>query len=135
MLEVVRQKYHALPSSAQQEINESVSVRKMFVEEVSKELDISPDEIIGYLSVVIAATNQDLDALLNMVSIGEKAGRLEEMLANVSKTIDTDLTTRLGGLSRLIQPILLLVMGGLIAFVMGAVLIPIFELNSLAGGL
>ena len=70
MLEVVRQKYHALPSSAQREINESVSVRKMFVEEVSKELDISPDEIIGYLSVVIAATNQDLDALLNMVSIG-----------------------------------------------------------------
>lgn len=73
--------------------------------------------------------------IVNMVTIGEKAGRLEEMLANVSKTIDTDLTTRLGGLSRLIQPLLILVMGGLIAFVMGAVLIPIFELNSLAGGL
>ncbi len=70
MLEVVRQKYHALPSSAQQQINDSESFRVMFVEEVSKELDLSPDEITGYLSVVIAATNQDLDALLNMVSIG-----------------------------------------------------------------
>ena len=45
MLEVVRQKFHALPSSAQQQINESDSFRVMFIEEVSKELDMSPDEI------------------------------------------------------------------------------------------
>ena len=70
MLEVVRQKYHALPSSAQQQINDSESFRVMFVEEVSKELDLSPDEIASYVSVVLAASNQDLDALLNIVGIG-----------------------------------------------------------------
>ena len=70
MLEVVRQKYYALPSSAQQQINDSESFRVMFVEEVSKELDLSPDEIASYLSVVLAASNQDLDALLNIVGIG-----------------------------------------------------------------
>ena len=70
MLEVVRQKFHALPSSAQQQINESESFRVMFIEEVSKELDLSPDEIGGYLSIVVAASNQDLDSLLEMVSIG-----------------------------------------------------------------
>lgn len=70
MLEVVRQKFHALPSSAQQQINESDSFRVMFIEEVSKELDMSPDEIGGYLSIVVAASNQDLDSLLEMVSIG-----------------------------------------------------------------
>ena len=70
MLEVVRQKFHALPSSAQQQINESESFRVMFIEEVSKELDMSPDEIGGYLSIVVAASNQDLDSLLEMVSIG-----------------------------------------------------------------
>lgn len=70
MLEVVRQKFHALPRGAQQQINESESFRVMFIEECSKELDISSDEINGYLDVVIAATNQDLDALLAMVSIG-----------------------------------------------------------------
>ena len=41
-----------VPSSAQQEINESVSVRKMFVEEVSRELDISPDEIYNDVKVI-----------------------------------------------------------------------------------
>ena len=70
MLEVVRQKYYALPSSAQQQINDSESFRVMFVEEVSKELDLSPDEIASYVSVVLAASNQDLDALLNIVGIG-----------------------------------------------------------------
>mgnify|MGYP001477893769 CR=1 FL=1 len=70
MLELVRQKFHALPSSAQQQINESDSFRVMFIEEVSKELDMSPDEIGGYLSIVVAASNQDLDSLLEMVSIG-----------------------------------------------------------------
>lgn len=70
MLEVVRQKYYALPSSAQQQINDSESFRVMFVEEVSKELDLSSDEIASYLSVVLAASNQDLDALLNIVGIG-----------------------------------------------------------------
>ena len=70
MLEVVRQKYYALPSSAQQQINDSESFRVMFVEEVAKELDLSPDEIASYVSVVLAASNQDLDALLNIVGIG-----------------------------------------------------------------
>tara|TARA_R110001592_G_scaffold194304_1_gene441784 strand:+ start:309 stop:1181 length:873 start_codon:yes stop_codon:yes gene_type:complete len=70
MLEVVRQKYYALPSSAQQQINDSESFRVMFVEEVSKELDLSPDEVTSYLSVVVAASNQDLDTLLNIVGIG-----------------------------------------------------------------
>lgn len=70
MLEVVRQKYYALPSSAQQQINDSESFRVMFVEEVAKELDLSPDEVTSYLSVVVAASNHDLDALLNIVGIG-----------------------------------------------------------------
>ena len=70
MLEVVRQKYYALPSRAQQQINDSESFRVMFVEEVSKELDLSPEEIASYVSVVLAASNQDLDTLLNIVGIG-----------------------------------------------------------------
>lgn len=70
MLEVVRQKFHALSSGAKQQINDSESFRVMFIEEVSKEVDLSSDEINGYLNMVLAANNHDLDALINMVSIG-----------------------------------------------------------------
>lgn len=70
MLEIVRQKYHALPSGAQRQIDESDSFRVMFVDEISQDLDISSDEVSSYLSVVIAATNQDIDSLLHMVGIG-----------------------------------------------------------------
>lgn len=80
MLEVVRQKFHALPQNAQQQINDSESFRVMFIEEVSKEVDLSTDEINGYLNMVLAATNQDLDALLNMVTIGGiQEGEIREM--------------------------------------------------------
>jgi general secretion pathway protein F len=72
--------------------------------------------------------------LVNMVSIGEKSGQLETMLARVSVALSDDLKAALAGVSSLIQPVLLLFMGGLIAFIMFAVLLPIFELNTFAGG-
>jgi type II secretory pathway component PulF len=37
-------------------------------------------------------------------------------------------------MTALIQPLMLLFMGGLIAFIMAAVLLPIFDLNTLAAG-
>ncbi len=82
MLEVIRQKFHALPRGAQRQINESESFRVMFIEECSKELDLSPEELNGYLDIVIAASNQDLDSLLNLVSIG---GLQEEDIREMAK--------------------------------------------------
>lgn len=72
--------------------------------------------------------------LVNMVTIGEKSGNLEGMLGRVSDALTEELKATLAGLSGLIQPVLLLFMGGLIAFIMFAVLLPIFELNTFAGG-
>jgi len=72
--------------------------------------------------------------LVNMVTIGEKSGNLEGMLGRVSDALTEELKATLTGLSGLIQPVLLLFMGGLIAFIMFAVLLPIFELNTFAGG-
>ncbi|MBI1362760.1 MAG: hypothetical protein GC134_02155 [Proteobacteria bacterium] len=72
--------------------------------------------------------------LVNMVTIGEKSGHLEDMLARVSEALSDELKAALAGLSGLVQPVLLLFMGGLIAFIMFAVLLPIFELNTFAGG-
>jgi general secretion pathway protein F len=75
------------------------------------------------------------DMMINMISVGEKSGKLESMLQKVAKTYRNELKNSLKGLTSLVQPILLLFMGGLIAFIMGAVLLPIFELNTMAGGL
>lgn len=73
------------------------------------------------------------EMMTNMIAIGEKSGKLESMLQKVAEIYRQELRSSLKGLTSLVQPILLLVMGGLIAFIMGAVLLPIFELNTMAG--
>lgn len=72
--------------------------------------------------------------LINMTRVGESSGRLPQMLARLYSANNTELKNSLKGLTTLIQPLLLMLMGGLIAFIMIAVLLPIFELNTLAGG-
>lgn len=88
----------------------------------------------AHLGDVLKETKMFPSLVINMVTIGEKSGQLENMLERLSSSMAIDLKTRLSGLSSLVQPMLLLLMGGLIAFIMGAVLLPIFELNSIAGG-
>lgn len=72
--------------------------------------------------------------IINMIGVGEKTGQLGPMLARVSTSLSNELQIALKGLTSLIQPVLLLLMGGMIAFIMMAVLLPIFELNTFAGG-
>lgn len=72
--------------------------------------------------------------LVNMTRVGESSGRLPQMLNRLYTANNVELKISLKGLTTIIQPVLIMIMGGLIAFIMIAVLLPIFELNTLAGG-
>nr|ADD93371.1 general secretion pathway protein F [uncultured marine bacterium MedDCM-OCT-S01-C143] len=69
----------------------------------------------------------------HMIAVGEKSGQLEEMLNNIAKTYDSQVNTRLQGLTSVLEPILLVGMGVVVAFIVFAVLIPMMKLTSLAG--
>lgn len=66
----------------------------------------------------------------HMIAIGEKSGELEEMLVNVADAYDTAVENRVEVLTRLLEPIIILVMGGAVAFIAFAVLMPMLELRS-----
>ena len=70
MLEVVRQKFGALPEASKSQVGSSGSIRMAFVEELAKELDISDEEVQIYLNIVVAAATQDLEALLDYAALG-----------------------------------------------------------------
>ena len=55
---------------------------------------------------------------------------LEEMLVNVADAYDTAVENRVEVLTRLLEPIIILVMGGAVAFIAFAVLMPMLELRS-----
>jgi len=64
-----------------------------------------------------------------MIAIGEKSGELEHMLTTVSDAYDVQVDTRISQLTSLLEPFMIVVMGGVVAVIVIAMLLPILELN------
>jgi general secretion pathway protein F len=69
----------------------------------------------------------------HMVAIGERSGQLEEMLLNVANAYDAQVETRMTALTSLLEPIMIVGMGGVVAFIVMAILLPILQMNTVAG--
>ncbi|MBM64854.1 MAG: type II secretion system protein GspF [Myxococcales bacterium] len=65
----------------------------------------------------------------HMVAIGEQTGQLEEMLANVARGYEQEVEVKVSTLTSLLEPFLILFMGGVIFTVVMAVLTPILQMN------
>jgi type IV pilus assembly protein PilC len=63
-----------------------------------------------------------------MIAIGEKTGRLEELLGRVSSFYTQEVNNMVGNLVELIQPILMVVIGILVGGLFASILIPIYNL-------
>lgn len=66
----------------------------------------------------------------HMIAIGERSGQLEEMLLNVANSYENQVDVRIGALTSLLEPILIVMMGVVIAFVAFSILMPILQVNS-----
>lgn len=66
-----------------------------------------------------------------LIASGETSGRLDEMLERAAIWQERELETLLSTLLGLFEPLLILVMGGLVLTIVLAILLPIFELNKL----
>jgi len=65
----------------------------------------------------------------HMISVGEQSGKLEGMLENVATAYEQQVEVTVGGLTSIIEPILILFMGGGVAMVVFAILMPILQMN------
>ncbi len=71
--------------------------------------------------------------VIHMINIGEKTGELENMLSHVSDSYDFQVKTKISGLTSLLEPMLIVVMGVVIGIIVVAIMIPIFEMSNLSG--
>ncbi|HKK32465.1 MAG TPA: type II secretion system inner membrane protein GspF [Desulfomicrobiaceae bacterium] len=69
--------------------------------------------------------------VIQMIGAGEQSGHLEQMLLKVADAAEQEVATRLTVLTSLLEPILILVLGGVVGFVVLAVMLPIFEMSHL----
>lgn len=70
----------------------------------------------------------------HMVAIGERSGQLEEMLTNVANAYEAQVETKIGALTSLLEPFMIVAMGVVVAFIVFSILMPILQINTLAGG-
>jgi len=66
----------------------------------------------------------------HMIAIGERSGQLEEMLLNVADSYETQVSVRVGALTALMEPLIIVAMGVAVAFVAFSILMPILQLNT-----
>ena len=69
---------------------------------------------------------------LQMVSVGEETGRLDEMLMQVAAYYERDTQTQLRRLTSLVEPVLILTMGLIVGFVVIAMLLGVFSINDVS---
>lgn len=69
--------------------------------------------------------------LVHLTASGESSGRLDTMLARAAEALAREMDNWVKGLTALLEPLLILVMGGIVLFVVLAILLPIFEMNQL----
>lgn len=69
----------------------------------------------------------------HMIAVGERTGALEDMLENVSSAYDSEVSGRIQALTTLMEPLMIVVMGGVVAFIVFAILLPILQLNETIG--
>jgi general secretion pathway protein F len=66
----------------------------------------------------------------HMVDVGEKSGELEAMLAKVADTYDEQVETAVTRLTALLEPLLILIMVGIVLVIMLSTLVPLLQLTS-----
>ncbi len=68
--------------------------------------------------------------VVQMVSVGEKSGELEKMLLKISDSFDRTVDTRITALMSLLEPVIILVMGLVVGFIVIAIMLPILQMSS-----
>jgi type IV pilus assembly protein PilC len=82
------------------------------------------------LSLAFEQTRLAPDMTVRMIEVGESSGDLPQMLEDVAEFYDQEVENRLGVLTTMIEPVLMLSMGIIIAAIVVALYLPIFEMGS-----
>jgi len=88
--------------------------------------------IAGPIGVLMYLTRMNKrivdDMVVNMVDVGEETGELDTMLYKVADTYDEEVAVLTESLMSLMEPILIIVLGGMVGFIVVAIFMPLISL-------
>ncbi len=80
------------------------------------------------LSATLDRTRQFSPDVIAVISSGEETGKLPETLAHLADDYDEQVSTLVASLGQLIQPLLMIALGGIVLFIILAVILPLIQL-------
>ncbi|GAA5194280.1 type II secretion system F family protein [Ferrimonas gelatinilytica] len=93
------------------------------------------EEVMSGLQMNVAMRTVNLfpDMLIQMVAIGEESGSMDDMLNKVANIYEMEVDDAVDGLSTLIEPMMMVVLGTLVGGLVIAMYLPIFQLGDVVG--
>jgi len=82
----------------------------------------------------LAATEVFPPMVVAMIAVGERTGRLEEMLSRVAEFYDDEVEVAVANLSALLEPLLMIILGFVVGGLVVSMYLPIFQMPGLVGG-
>lgn len=80
------------------------------------------------ISAPLAASGMFPQMVTQMIDIGEETGRMSEMLIKISTFYDQEVDVAVKALTSLIEPALIIFLGGIVGFIVGSIMVPMFNL-------
>ena len=114
------------------EISRHVVVNQLLIEQLNKMIIEVNNKGIP-LSAAMGRTGYFPDYVQHVVAIGEEAARVDELLERVANRMQEEVSRLLEGLTALLQPTMIVLMGGIVGFIALSVLLPMLNMNQLLG--
>jgi type IV pilus assembly protein PilC len=109
-----------------------VSARSIRNQYMARELRTAAQQVREGRALALAMSDSGAfpDVAIKMVEVGEATGALQEMLNSLADFYDEEIETNLGRFVTLVEPILLIVMGIVIAGLLLSLYMPLFNLSN-----
>ena len=114
------------------EISRHVVVNQILMDQLNKMIIEVNNKGIP-LSAAMGRTGYFPDYVQHVVAIGEEAARVDELLERVANRMQEEVSRLLEGLTALLQPTMIVLMGGIVGFIALSVLLPMLNMNQLLG--
>ncbi|MBF0099912.1 MAG: type II secretion system inner membrane protein GspF [Desulfobacterales bacterium] len=100
---------------------------------IAEAIDSAAKEVEKGISLGNSLENTKMLPILaiQMIKVGEQSGNLENMLYKVSDVFDNEVETTIIGMTTLLEPMIILILGIVVGFIVLSICLPIFEMNQL----
>lgn len=84
------------------------------------------------ISPALKRSGQFPGLVTHMIAVGERSGQLEQMLNDVANAYDREVNTALSRMTAMLEPLMIVLMGGSVGFIVFSIMQPIMMLNEMA---